>query len=106
MDRIDLFRVFARVVESASFTRAADTLGLPRSSVSAAVQELESRVGTRLLHRTTRRVVPTQDGEAFYERCTRLISDVEDAESLFRQSARLDRAPETHYMSRRPMRPS
>lgn len=88
MDRIDLFRVFARVVESASFTRAADTLGLPRSSVSAAVQDLETRVGTRLLHRTTRRVVPTQDGEAFYERCIRLISDVEDAESLFRQSAR------------------
>jgi len=88
MDRIDLFRVFARVVEAASFTRAADTLGLPRSSVSAAVQELETRVGARLLHRTTRRVVPTQDGEAFYERCTRLISDVEDAESLFRQSAR------------------
>src|SRR5512132_4206520 len=59
LDRIDLFRIFVRVVECASFTRAADTLGLPRSSVSAAVLELERRVGARLLHRTTRKVSPT-----------------------------------------------
>lgn len=87
MDRIDLFRIFVRVVDSASFTRAADTLGLPRSSVSAAVQELEARLSARLLHRTTRKVSPTQDGLAFYERCTRLIADVEEAEALFRQAA-------------------
>lgn len=87
MDRIDLFRIFARVVECSSFTRAADTLGVPRSSVSAAVQELEGRVGARLLHRTTRRVSPTQDGIAFYERCQRVIADVEDTENLFRQTA-------------------
>ena len=87
MDRIDLFRVFSRVVECASFTRAADTLGIPRSSVSAAVQELEERVGARLLHRTTRKVTPTQDGVAFYDRCQRVIADVEDTENLFRQTA-------------------
>lgn len=87
MDRIDLFRIFARVVECSSFTRAADTLGVPRSSVSAAVQELERRVGARLLHRTTRKVSPTQDGVAFYERCQRVIADVEDTENLFRQTA-------------------
>jgi LysR family transcriptional regulator for bpeEF and oprC len=87
LDRIDLFRIFSRVVECASFTRAADTLGIPRSSVSAAVQELEARVGARLLHRTTRKVSPTQDGAAFYERCQRLIADVEDTENLFRQTA-------------------
>ncbi|HEV7250546.1 MAG TPA: LysR family transcriptional regulator [Shinella sp.] len=87
MDRIDLFRTFCRVVECASFTRAADTLGLPRSSVSAAVIDLESRVGARLLHRTTRKVSPTQDGAAFYERCLRLIADVEETEGLFRQTA-------------------
>ncbi|WP_443971521.1 LysR family transcriptional regulator [Sphingobium sp. CR28] len=86
MDRIDLFRIFVRVVDCASFTRAADTLALPRSSVSAAIQTLEARVGTRLLHRTTRRVAPTHDGTAFYERCKRLIADVEDAEGLFRHS--------------------
>ncbi len=87
MDRIDLFRIFARVVDCSSFTRAADTLGMPRSSVSAAIQELEGRVGARLLHRTTRVVSPTQDGAAFYERCLRLIADVEEAENIFRQSA-------------------
>lgn len=89
MDRIDLFRIFARVVDSSSFTRAADTLGLPRSSVSAAVQELEARVGARLLHRTTRKVSPTQDGAAFYDRCLRVIADVEETENLFRQTAAL-----------------
>ncbi|WP_332304774.1 LysR family transcriptional regulator [Rhizobium sp. GR12] len=87
MDRIDLFRTFTRVVECASFTRAADTLGLPRSSVSAAVIELEARVGARLLHRTTRKVSPTQDGAAFYERCLRLIDDVDETEGLFRQTS-------------------
>ncbi len=84
LDRIDLFRVFIRVVDCASFTRAAALAGLPRSSVSVAIAELEARVGTRLLHRTTRNVAPTQDGVAFYERCLRLIADVEETEGLFR----------------------
>ena len=84
MDRIDLFRIFVRVVDGASFTRAADTLGMPRSSVSAAVAELEGRVGARLLHRTTRKVAPTQDGAAFYDRCLQVIADVEETEELDR----------------------
>jgi len=87
MDRIDLFRVFARVVECANFTRAAQTLGMPRSSVSAAIQELENRVGTRLLNRTTRKVTTTQDGAALYERCLRLIADMEETENLFREAS-------------------
>lgn len=87
MDRIDLFRVFARVVECANFTRAADTLGMPRSTVSAAIQELEARIGAQLLHRTTRKVSPTHDGTALYERCLRLIADVEETENLFRQTS-------------------
>ena len=86
MDRMDLYRVFARVVECASFTRAADSLGLPRSSVSAAVQMLETRLGARLLNRTTRRVSVTEDGAIFYERCVRLLSDMEEAEDLFRNA--------------------
>ena len=86
LDRIELFRIFTRVVDCASFTRAAQTLALPRSSVSAAVQTLEERLGARLLHRTTRRVAVTQDGAAFYDRCQRLIADVEEAEGLFRQA--------------------
>jgi len=87
VDRIDLFRIFSRVVDCSSFTRAADTLGVPRSSVSAAIRELEGRVGARLLHRTTRKVSPTQDGMAFYERCQQIIADVEDGENLFRQTS-------------------
>lgn len=87
MDRIDLFRIYARVVECESFTQAAKALGLPRSSVSAAVATLEQRIGTRLLHRTTRRVSATQDGTAFYEHCARLVADVEETEALFRHSA-------------------
>ncbi len=63
MDRIDLYRIFVRVVETRSFTRAADTLRMPRSSVSAAIAALESRLGARLLNRTTRTVVPTDDGD-------------------------------------------
>ena len=87
MDRIDLYRIFARVVDCASFTRAADTLGLPRSTVSAAVQELEARVGARLLHRTTRKVAPTLDGAAFYDRALRLVADAEEVEGLFREGS-------------------
>ncbi|NHO32776.1 LysR family transcriptional regulator [Acetobacter fallax] len=85
MDRIDLFRIFVRVVETASFSRAAALLNMPRSSVSTAVQELEARLGTRLLARTTRSVAPTPDGRAFYDHAIRLIADVEDAENLFRR---------------------
>lgn len=87
LDRVDLFRTFARVVECASFTRAADLLGMPRSSVSAAIQDLEMRMGTRLLHRTTRRVTPTQDGLVFHARCLRVIAEVEEMEGLFRETA-------------------
>lgn len=86
MDRIDLFRIYLRVVHCASFTRAAETLRMPRSSVSAAVQELEGRVGARLLARTTRKVAPTLDGLAFYERCQRLVADFEEVEGLFRRA--------------------
>ncbi|AZN96781.1 LysR family transcriptional regulator [Mesorhizobium sp. M9A.F.Ca.ET.002.03.1.2] len=83
MDRFDAMRVFTRIVERRSFTRAADDLGLPRSSVTDAVQGLEARLGVRLLQRTTRQVSPTLDGEAYYQRCVSLIADMEDAEGAF-----------------------
>lgn len=83
MDRFDAMRVFTRVVERRSFTHAADDLGLPRSSVTDAIKGLETRLGVRLLQRTTRQVAPTLDGEAYYRRCLRLISDLEDAEAGF-----------------------
>ena len=71
------------MVETASFTRAADTLGMPRSSVSTAIARLEAHVGARLLQRTTRKVMPTPDGVAFYERCLRVMADLEDVEGMF-----------------------
>jgi DNA-binding transcriptional LysR family regulator len=83
MDRFDAMRVFTRIVERRSFTRAAGDLGLPRSSVTDAVRGLEARLGVRLLQRTTRQVSPTLDGEAYYRRCVNLIADMEDAEGAF-----------------------
>jgi len=83
MDRIDAMRVFTRVVERRSFTLAAEDLGLPRSTVTDAVKQLEARLGVRLLERTTRQVRPTLDGEAHHRRCLSLIADLEDAEGAF-----------------------
>lgn len=91
MDRIESLKIFVRLVESRSFTRAADLLRLPRSTVSTALADLEQRVGTRLLNRTTRRMSLTEDGGAFYERCLRLLADYEETEGLFRQSSALPR---------------
>jgi DNA-binding transcriptional LysR family regulator len=86
MNHLEAIRIYLRVAEAASFTQAAQDLGLPKSSISSAVQWLESLVGTRLLHRTTRRVQMSPDGEVFYERCKDLLSDVEDLEGMFRSS--------------------
>src|SRR5262245_18896228 len=76
-------RIFTHVVERRSFTKAAENLGLPRSTMTEAVKGLEARLGVRLLQRTTRHVSPTLDGEAYYQRCLRLIADLEDAEAGF-----------------------
>jgi DNA-binding transcriptional LysR family regulator len=83
MDRFDAMRALTRIVERRSFTKAAEDLGLPSSSVTDAVRGLEARLGVRLLQRTTRQVSPTLDGEAYYRRCVSLIADMEDAEGAF-----------------------
>ncbi len=83
MDRLEAMRVFSRVVERRSFTLAAEDTGLPRSTVSDAVKDLEARLGVRLLQRTTRHVSPTLDGEAYYRRCLTILADIEDAEGAF-----------------------
>src|ERR1700710_3197407 len=83
MDRFEGMRVFTRVVERRRFSLAAGDLGLPRSTVTDAVKQLEARLGVRLLERTTRRVNPTLDGEAYHRRCLTLIADVEEAEAAF-----------------------
>ncbi|MCB4810016.1 LysR family transcriptional regulator [Methylovorus menthalis] len=89
MDKLDAMQVFVRVAELASFTQAADSLGLPKGSISNAVSQLEARLGARLLHRTTRKVQLTQDGQRFYERCKDLLAEVDEVESLFQQTETL-----------------
>ena len=86
MNRIEAMQIYVSVAELASFTQTANTMGLPKASISTAVQQLESELGTRLLHRTTRRVQMTQDGQVFYERCKDLLADFEELQNLFRSS--------------------
>jgi DNA-binding transcriptional LysR family regulator len=83
MDRLEAMRLFARVVDRRSFTQAAHDLGIPRSTATQVVQQLENRLGVRLLQRTTRTVRPTLDGEAYYRRCLGILDDIEDAEGAF-----------------------
>ncbi|KDD14705.1 LysR family transcriptional regulator [Bordetella bronchiseptica] len=81
MDRFDAMRAFARVVETGSFTKAADTLHMSKTNVTQLVQQLEARLRVRLLNRTTRKVNATADGAAYYERVRQLLADLEDAET-------------------------
>jgi DNA-binding transcriptional LysR family regulator len=74
--------VFAKVVETKSFTAAADLLGLPKSTVSRKLAQLEERLGVRLLQRTTRKLALTDIGQAYYERCARIVADATAAEQL------------------------
>jgi LysR family transcriptional regulator for bpeEF and oprC len=86
MDRFDAMLAFTRVVELASFTKAAVSLNLPKTTVSAQVQALESRLRVKLLNRTTRHVSVTTDGAAYYERAVRLLQELEETESLVSQA--------------------
>ena len=87
MDRFQAIRVFAQVVESGSFSGAAEKLGLSATATSRHVADLEARLRTRLLNRTTRRVSLTESGRAFYERSVQLLSDLEEAELAMRAAA-------------------
>ncbi|MFN4119069.1 LysR family transcriptional regulator [Acidovorax sp.] len=81
MDRFDAMLAFARVVETGSFTKAALTLHMSRTTATQLVQQLEARLRVKLLHRTTRRVQVTADGAAYYERVVRLLAELDDAET-------------------------
>jgi DNA-binding transcriptional LysR family regulator len=80
MDRYQEMRAFAAVVDSGSFVHAADGLGLSKTAVSRLVGELESRLGVRLLHRTTRKLSLTEEGALFHERCKQLLAGLDEAE--------------------------
>ncbi len=81
MDQIQSMRMFTRVVEAGSFTKAAESLDVPKGTVTKQIQHLEARLRVKLLNRTTRRVTVTPDGAAYYERTIRLLNDLDDIEA-------------------------
>ncbi|APW36012.1 LysR family transcriptional regulator [Rhodoferax koreense] len=78
MDQLLALRVFVRIAESGAFSKAADSMNIPRPTVTKLVQDLERHLGTKLLHRTTRRINVTPEGTAYYERAKHLIGELED----------------------------
>lgn len=87
MDRLQAMQVFTRVVEAHSFSKAADSLAMPASSVTRAIKKLETYLGARLLQRTTRHISLTPDGSLYYDHCRRLLAEIEAVESSFPGSA-------------------
>ena len=86
---LDAVRVFVRIAELGSFTRASEQLGLSKARASIRVQELEAELGSRLLARSTRSVRLTEDGEQFFPRAKRLILDADELASLFQTPSNL-----------------
>ena len=91
MDRFEAIRLFTRIVELGSFSRAAEQLGITRAGATQAIQQLEARLGVRLLARTTRQVTPTLDGSDYYQRCSAILADLDEAEAAFSQAGRSPR---------------
>lgn len=87
MDRFDAMQAFARVVETGSFTQAALTLRISKTTVSQLVQQLEARLRVKLLNRTTRKVNVTADGAAYYERVQLLLAALDDADTALSSAA-------------------
>ncbi|MFM6991412.1 MAG: LysR substrate-binding domain-containing protein [Rhodoferax sp.] len=81
MDRFQEMQAFSAVVDAGSFVKAAELLGQPKAAMSRHVAELEARLGVRLLHRTTRRLSLTAEGQVFHDRCKELLAAVQEAES-------------------------
>ncbi|MFN6566681.1 LysR family transcriptional regulator [Dendronalium sp. ChiSLP03b] len=87
LDRFEDIRTFVAVVQANSFVIAANRLGLAKSAVSRRLRELENRLGTQLLNRTTRQLSLTDTGAEFYARCIRLLSDLQEAEDIASQGS-------------------
>jgi LysR family transcriptional regulator for bpeEF and oprC len=83
MDKVKAMQTFVRIVEANSFTKAAESLNLPRASLTATMQNLERHLGAQLLQRTTRRLSLTRDGERYYEQCAAILAAIETAEADF-----------------------
>jgi DNA-binding transcriptional LysR family regulator len=85
MDKFEQLRAFTTVVDTGGFAAAARQMGLSRSAVNKLVINLENELGVQLLHRSTRRVIPSETGLAFYERCLAILADLEEAEQAVSQ---------------------
>ena len=88
MDKFEAMRVFCSVIEAGSFVAAAERSGLSTTAVSRLVAQLEMQLNVRLINRTTRRMNPTNEGFAYFERCTQLLADLEEAEASVSGEAR------------------
>ncbi|WP_309085613.1 LysR family transcriptional regulator [Chelativorans sp.] len=89
MDQLAAMRTFVRVVETGSFSRASDSLAIPKATVTKLIQSLEAHLRTKLLNRTTRRVLVTPDGALYYERAIRLLSEIDELDSSMSSSQSL-----------------
>jgi LysR family transcriptional regulator for bpeEF and oprC len=89
MDQLSAMRAFARVVETGNFTRAATTLLMPKATVTTLIQALEQHLHTKLLNRTTRRVMVTTDGALYYERAIQILSEIEELDGSVSSSQSL-----------------
>ena len=87
MSYLNEVKIFAAIVERGSFIAAASALKIPKTTVSRKIEELEARLGVRLLQRTTRKTTPTEAGQAYYEHCERIIVEIEEAERAVGQLA-------------------
>ncbi|MFZ6861158.1 LysR family transcriptional regulator [Undibacterium sp. Ji67W] len=87
MDRIKALEVFVKVVDTNSFSKAAEQIQLPRSTVSSVISQLERDLGVRLLNRTTRKVSPTPDGLALLERARQMLLEIDEIDALFQHDA-------------------
>lgn len=86
MDQLSAMRAFLRVVETGNFTRASAALGMPKATVSNLIQNLETHLQTKLLNRTTRRVVVTTDGALYYERAIQIVAEIDELDGSLSHS--------------------
>jgi len=86
MDQLSAMRAFLRVVETGNFTRASETLRIPKATVTNLIQNLEKHLQTKLLNRTTRRVIVTTDGALYYERAARLVAEIDELDGSLAHS--------------------
>jgi len=86
MDKISCLRAFVKVVEVGGFSAAARRLGVSKAQISKQVGQLEAELGVRLLHRTTRRVSASSDGQAYFERCRPLLAELDELDTAVRSN--------------------